>query len=245
MGLSLVHRYMDFDNFTLSSEIERVYNILKKYDSGSLYLWGKCGSGKTHLAVSLIKKFNGYFKSVPELLLDIRASFNTVHSGNTTEKSIIDYYSKLDLLCLDDLGAEKVTDYSLQTLYLIIDRRMRELKNTIFTSNLSLSELSIKLNDRISSRIAGMGRIIKLESKDQRIHNRFLLEKRIQDNFEKSKILRKKRLEENKIKELEISGISEKEKLEFAEQRKKDIQELKTKISNLAKEKDINNILKL
>jgi integrase len=56
-------------------------------------------------------------------------------------------------LYLDDLGTEKPTDWALQTLYLIIDRRYPEMMQTIISSNLNLDELSSRLGDRIASRI--------------------------------------------------------------------------------------------
>jgi len=48
--------------------------------------------------------------------------------------------------------AEKTTEWALQTLFVIIDRRYRNMVKTIITSNLSLNEISEKIGDRIASR---------------------------------------------------------------------------------------------
>jgi len=108
-----------------------------------------------------------YFISIPDLLLRIRASFK---DDSTTEEEIIDRFSSVGILMLDDIGSEKPTEWVLQTLYLIIDHRYREMKETYITSNLSLDELSNRLSDRIASRIAGMCKIMKLKGKDKRIY---------------------------------------------------------------------------
>ncbi len=109
--------------------------------------------------------------SVPELLLEIRDTFN---GNEISEKAIIDKYSWIDVLILDDLGVEKTSDWVLQTLYTIIDRRYREELRTIITSNLGIEEIREKLDDRIASRIVGMCRVCILQGRDRRIQDRVL-----------------------------------------------------------------------
>lgn len=154
----------------------------------NLYIVGPCGTGKTHFLAALVRKkilsakcriieddefrvFEKpqtfpYFISIPDLLLKIRASFK---DDSTTEEEIIERFSNIDILMLDDIGSEKPTEWVLQTLYLIIDHRYRELKETYITSNLSLDQLAERLSDRIASRIAGMCKVLKLEGNDRRI----------------------------------------------------------------------------
>jgi len=90
--------------------------------------------------------------SVNDLLLDIRASFQD--SGAISEEAIIRKYTDVHYLTLDDVGPEKITDWVLQTLYTIIDRRCRDIKPTLITSNLKLSEIEAKMGARIASRIS-------------------------------------------------------------------------------------------
>jgi DNA replication protein DnaC len=108
------------------------------------------------------------FISVPELLLRIRASFKT--GSDEDESAILEYFSEKDILFLDDMGSEKTTEWVLQTLYLLIDRRYRDMKKTIISSNLTLDELAQKLDDRIASRIAGMCKVIEIKGKDRRLN---------------------------------------------------------------------------
>jgi len=68
---------------------------------------------------------------------------------------IVKKYKKARLLVIDDLGAEKMTDWAFMCLYDIIDHRYSDLMTTFYTSNFSLQELSEKIGDnRITSRIA-------------------------------------------------------------------------------------------
>jgi DNA replication protein DnaC len=82
---------------------------------------------------------------------------------------VVDKYSRCPLLVLDDLGVEKTTDWALQTLYVILNNRYTNYRQTIITSNLTLEEIGNKLGDRIASRIAGMCSIIQMKGKDKRI----------------------------------------------------------------------------
>lgn len=155
-------------------------------DNGG-YFFGKCGTGKTHLLASIMKDrilsilpeeieyiehiypHNAkwpIFIGIPSLLLKIRTTFNNT---NNTEGAIIEKYSNYSTLMLDDIGTEKPSDWVLQTLYLIIDNRYSEMKETFITSNLSLDDLSRHLSDRIASRIAGMCKVIRLNGEDRRI----------------------------------------------------------------------------
>jgi DNA replication protein DnaC len=155
-----------------------------------IFLTGNRGVGKTHLAVALMRDMvlaalpvnhSGtckvdmpkmpLFLSVPELLLEIRDTFN---GSEISEKAIIDKYSWTDVLILDDLGVEKTSPWVLQTLYTIIDRRYREELRTIITSNLAIEEIPEKLDDRIASRIVGMCRVCILQGGDRRLQHRLL-----------------------------------------------------------------------
>ena len=152
------------------------------------YLWGPVGTGKTFIVCSLINhqiqnyKVEGWetpentyyenrttiprFCSMPEILLEIRASFS---GKGTDESKIIEKYSSRQCLIIDDIGVEKLSEFANQTIYLIINNRYENKLQTIFTSNMNLNQLAEKLGDRISSRIAEMCKVINLTGKDRRI----------------------------------------------------------------------------
>lgn len=150
-------------------------------DRLGLYLYGRVGAGKTIYAAAVLmelkrisylsensKYIEGLFIKVTKLLEDLRASFNSDNA--ITSQTIIDQCIDADVLILDDIGSQKVTDWVRNTLYLIIDSRYENLKTTIFTSNGSLNELADQYEDnRIPSRIEEMCRIKHFTNKDYRI----------------------------------------------------------------------------
>lgn len=166
---------------------DKLVTECRTYKGGGLVLFGNTGCGKTHLAVSIMRNLyitnitdivnkewdseNCYeakrqiFKPIPDLLLEIRSSFQA--GTKETEEAIIDKYSTIPFLVLDDLGSEKTTEFAITTLYIILDHRDRELMPTVITTNLNNKEIEDKLGARIASRMAGM-KNIKINMPDYR-----------------------------------------------------------------------------
>ena len=100
-----------------------------------------------------------------ELILAMRRG---ARDGGDAE--ILNDLSSVDYLILDDLGAERITEYAAEGLYLLIDRWHRNCKTgLIATSNLSPGELAEKIGDRIVSRLMEICPPQKLEGGDRRI----------------------------------------------------------------------------
>jgi len=131
----------------------------------SHYICGPSGTGKTILAAQFFleacrlrflkaerKKFA--FISTPELFLRLKQSYQ---DPDLDEQWVLDHYSELDLLVLDDFGAERPTEWVMSNLYLIVNRRYENLRPTVFTSNFDLEGLAQHFGDaRVSSRINRM-----------------------------------------------------------------------------------------
>lgn len=155
-GVAPKHLDCSFDNFRGNEQLVKDL----KASRDSVFLSGKTGCGKTHLAVSILREasiqdvLSAYFITVPEMLMRIRASFSPINEES--EEEIVKKFSDYEVLVLDDLGSEKTSEFSITTLFLILDRRDRYFKRTIITSNLSLKEIEESLGARISSRLAGM-----------------------------------------------------------------------------------------
>ena len=174
-GIPKKHISKSLDNFKGNSKIVKICKDYSLQLLNSLFLTGSCGSGKTHLAVSVLREMvknnlleDATFITVPELLLEIRQTFQPPSLGIIySETDVIESYTSIPFLILDDLGAEKASEWTITTLYLIIDRRNREERPTIFTSNLSLSEIEHRLSARIASRLADC-QVIQLDMPDYR-----------------------------------------------------------------------------
>jgi len=149
-------------------------------DKRGLFLYGKPGSGKTHLACAVghatIQQVRSCrFVLVPDLLFKIRGTYGR-DEGETERDILEDLYSP-DLLILDDIGSEKPTEWSRSVLFQTINQAYSgESKDTgipqniVITSNYSLQELEDRIDDpRITSRIAEMCHLIEMRQEDYRV----------------------------------------------------------------------------
>lgn len=170
----------------------KALEIAREYYKGAKYntiFTGKAGTGKSHLAMSMLKVVNEYsepyrkciFVSLDELMRRIKDSFSNGQSYYT-EQRMIDLLTEADLLVLDDLGAETgavttdrtATDFTTRTLYAIINGRMN--KPTIITTNLSSKDMAKMYDSKLISRMfrGAEGHVIKFEkTNDKRIKVEF------------------------------------------------------------------------
>lgn len=130
--------------------IKWILSFYKNYDiskvNKGLYLHGSFGSGKTFLLAALLnelheeKGVNYELIYFPELLRTLKDNFNLLDSK-------VRYYSNVEILLIDDIGAEKVSDWGRdEILGTILQNRMNNHLTTFFTSNLTLDELEKHLS---------------------------------------------------------------------------------------------------
>jgi len=108
-------------------------------DGTGLLFTGTIGSGKTHLAVGVIKELTGkgvscLFYDYRELLKEIQNSYNS--TVQTTELDILRPVFETEVLVLDELGAIKPTEWVGDTVSIILNARYNESRTTIITTNL-------------------------------------------------------------------------------------------------------------
>lgn len=129
---------------TCESYVERFYDLEKKRfrETGLIFI-GPTGVGKTHLAVAVLielierYKVRGRFVDFTALLHKIRASFDP--DAEDSKHAILDPIIEAEVLVLDELGAQKPTEWVMETLYLIMNTRYTQRRPTIFTTNYRLN----------------------------------------------------------------------------------------------------------
>lgn len=139
----------------------------------SWFLWGSYGVGKTGLAVGFLRHWleesqdvPALFRTTPDVLAEIRATYNK-EDGAESEEAVIKRYATAPLLVLDDLGAEQIRaanqDWAQDRLYRIIGQRHANELTTVFTANIDIEEVARRLGERLAWRIVemcGKGHII-------------------------------------------------------------------------------------
>lgn len=177
--LPSLFRTKTFETFAQTPTNKAAYEIAQRVaentEGKGIILAGTPGTGKTHLATAIlnVRIQNGQeaiFCTVPELLSDIRRTFG---SNNDTSE-LMELVKNAELLILDDLGVEKATDWVLEELFIIINSRLNNEKQTIFTTNYTNpSDLIAKMGGiaghRIVSRIKEMCDWVKVEGEDWRL----------------------------------------------------------------------------
>lgn len=137
-----------------------------------LFLFGPTGTGKTRLAITIAREcgVEARYVRVPSLLRKIKEGF----SGDGYE---LQPFVDVPILVLDDLGAEKPSAFTMQTLETLYTERLDAGKRTILTSNLPIADkagyprtLIDQLNDaRFLSRLVGSTEVIELAGFDRRL----------------------------------------------------------------------------
>jgi DNA replication protein DnaC len=99
-----------------------------------------------------------------ELLFELKGKFN-IRDGVTT---LIDSLTESQYIFLDDVGAEKQSEWSQEMLYLIINRAYNYEKTLFITTNLDEKEFQDKYGDRIFDRIQEICSVIKMPKVNHR-----------------------------------------------------------------------------
>ena len=162
----------EFENYLeLNPEASRNLAACRRYadnwpavlEAGkSLVLTGSCGTGKNHLAVSLAKSIiRNHLASVE--LTDVMRLTRAVkstwrHNAETTEASVLDHYSSLDLLVIDEVGVQCGSPAEMTILHEVIYARYESVLPTILISYLPPEQLIEFISDRIFDRVTDGGR---------------------------------------------------------------------------------------
>jgi DNA replication protein DnaC len=175
-----------FDNFTAYNEsleqaVVKARHVADAFPaSRGLLFEGQPGVGKTHLAVAVLKQVietagvRGLFYDTRDLLRIIRSTYDP--SIRTTELEVLRPVMTADLLVLDDLGAEKTSEWVEETMNLIVNTRYNERRLTVFTSNYQdfpeeLAEpnsLIFRIGHRMRSRLHEMCEFLQMDGADYR-----------------------------------------------------------------------------
>lgn len=161
-----------------SNAINVSKNFTKNFNSDyqNLVFYGNVGTGKTFLSCCIAKELmeNGFsvtYYSADKLfknLVDLRF-------GDTKDEyfSFIEDISQCDLLIIDDLGTEAITERVKADLFSCLNNRDLLKKATLISTNLTLDELNRRYSERIFSRVSSHFTFCKFEGRDIRMLKKF------------------------------------------------------------------------
>jgi DNA replication protein DnaC len=189
------YEHCSFENYESHHEAQEAARqfarrFVKEFPLGEMGLLftGPCGTGKTHLAVAILKALlrdrglHCLFYDFQDLLKEIQASYSPV--SHSSEMDILQPVFTCDVLVLDDLGAQKPTAWVRDTVGHIINNRYNSRRVILFTTNRkdipedepraarpgdrSNATLLDQIGHRIHSRVYEMCRVVPIEGPDYR-----------------------------------------------------------------------------
>ncbi|MDO5026539.1 MAG: ATP-binding protein [Tissierellia bacterium] len=152
-------------------------NLLQKKGKKlpNMYFFGKVGTGKTFMINCIAKELMD--QGVPVLYQSSNDMLNFLNSyqfmypeEKRDNKAKVDLIYDIDVLIIDDLGTEMVTEVTKSNLFEVINKRIISEKTTIISSNIMIYDLGQVYDSRISSRISGEYTPIEFYGNDVRFH---------------------------------------------------------------------------
>ena len=184
MNIGLAYLETCFDNFdacngSLQTHLKTAANFARN-PCGKLVMLGSNGTGKTHLAVSVLKQTGGVIYTAFEIGAMLRRSYN----GDSKEWEMLKELCEVKLLVIDEIGRTKGSDWELNWLSHVINKRHENHRPLILISNRHLEYdcpldgkdckhcLENYFDNDVISRIIEDGLVMKFDSEDYRYKKR-------------------------------------------------------------------------
>jgi DNA replication protein DnaC len=162
------------DTYQVSNEMQKaaaraIGEYLREIKCGAfrtLVLIGSAGTGKTHLACGAIREHGGKYATAPDIVEDIRRAKS--FSADQTENQIIDSYSHMSLLVIDEIGRGIAATDEKYMLYQIINGRYNTRKPTVLISNFTKADFLQYIGVAAADRLVESGDIVEMNGESFR-----------------------------------------------------------------------------
>lgn len=154
------------DQKTAAKAATRFLHYVKCGEFKTLVMIGNAGTGKTHLACAIIKETGGQYRTAPDIVEELRRAKS--FTAAETEAQIINYYSRVPLLVIDEIGRGIVAADEKYMLYMIINARYNTRKPTILISNFNKSEFLQYIGVAAADRLVESAEVIEFNGASYR-----------------------------------------------------------------------------
>lgn len=168
-GLSIPARFesCSLENYEpVNEEAKRALKVCQAYASrwperlqkgGGLVMCGKPGTGKNHLALAIARhaitehQSSAVFTTALKIAREYKSTWSK--GSSRTEDEVIRYFTKPDLLIIDEVGVQFGSDAEKLIMFEIINTRYERMKPTILISNQTREELAAFIGERVLDRM--------------------------------------------------------------------------------------------
>jgi DNA replication protein DnaC len=169
----------------IQKNVEKCKDFIKSFENKTedtctvnLFLYGDTGLGKTYLCNCVAKELldNGHsvlYLTAPELFKNIETIRFGKEKDNETLTEKMELVYSTDLLIVDDLGSEFSTAVTASEFFNILNMRLLNRKQTIFSTNLMPKDLADIYTDRVTSRIVGNFNMLLFVGDDIREYKKY------------------------------------------------------------------------
>lgn len=133
----------------------------------SILFYGAKGVGKTYIAYALLREF--YIERYDVEIIEQPELIDNIKPGKDPDGSRFEHYKRVEVLCIDDLGSERATDWGSERIDMIINDRWKHQRSTIITTNLEPKDLIETIGPRSASRLLDGDMIVEVTGRDRRI----------------------------------------------------------------------------
>lgn len=151
------------------------WNYINSFETTqkNLFFYGTAGTGKTFLTCCIAKELieKGYFvayRTAEDLMTSLRKI--KFEDAKASEEDLL---LNSDLLIIDDLGSEQITEYSKTAFFNLINHKLLMGQKMVISTNCTLEDLMKSYSERITSRLLGEFTIFKFFGDDLRVKKNF------------------------------------------------------------------------
>ena len=169
------HKLKESDKYSPRRNMENILTYIRgeylpkfNFIEDNLLFYGDSGSGKTFLSYCIAKELldDGFlvvYRTVDELMNNLKE----IRFENN--KDLENFLLNCDLLIIDDLGSEQITDFTTTEFFNFLNKKLLRKKKLLISTNLSLADIRVNYSERISSRLLGNFKLYKFYAEDIRI----------------------------------------------------------------------------